>query len=392
MMPGSGGLGTYASVSSGHFISIGVALGGYLAIIPFAGPAEMMLLERILDMVYPGKFSHVGIWLILVLTILNLVGIDIFSSVQNIIVYVLLVSLLVIGITGLNGPNAQGISLMEMKQQATSMPGSILSLVVLALWAFCGLEYLCPFIEEARNPRRDMPRTMLLGAFTLLVIYGLVAYAAMRQVPHQDLTGSAIPHWLLVESLFGKSAGLVMVIFVLTASSSVTNSAIASMPRMLYGMARQGQLPAIFGKLHPRWNTPWFGILLIAALVIIPLVAFANAKEIIFILVISAAIFWLAAYIVAHISVIILRYRYPKFHRPFKSPLYPFPQVLGILGMGYAILHNSPSPELSRQIFINSIIIFLAISLYAFLWVRFKMKKGLLETESIDAVNSRKID
>jgi amino acid transporter len=225
---------------------------------------------------------------------------------------------------------------------------------------------------------------MLLGAVVLLLVYGLLAIAALRNVSPDSLASSEIPHWLLVESLFGKSAGFIMVVFAITATSCVTNTVIASIPRMMYGMARQGQLPAIFGRLHPRWKSPWPGILFVFMLIFIPLVLLARAKDIILLMLISAATYWLVAYIVAHVNVMILRKRYPDYPRPFKTPLYPFPQLLGILGMGLAIWYNSPSAEISRQVYINSALMLSVISAYAFFWVKYRMRKGLLEAEPID--------
>jgi amino acid transporter len=149
-------------------------------------------------------------------------------------------------------------------------------------------------------------------------------------------------------------------------------------------MAHHGQVPSILGRLHPRWNTPWIGVLLVFGIVAIPLTILSNAKDIILLMLISATTFWLVAYIVAHLNVLVLRKKYPAFIRPFKTPLYPVPQILGILGMAFAIWNNSPSVNLSRQVYINSGLMFFGISLYSFLWVKYKMKKGLFETEPIE--------
>jgi len=384
MMPKAGGIGTYTAVAGGYFISIGVVLGGYLAVIPFAGPAELMLLERVVGTAYPGVFSHLGLMLLLLLTILNLLGINIFASVQNIIVYTLFVTLFMIGVTGLKGADAKGAIPAEIWQQLEHSGSSIFSLVVLALWSFAGLEFVCPLIEETKRPEKNIPKAMIAGAIMLLVVYSLIAFAGMRQIPSVILGRSEIPHWLLVETLFGKASGFVIVVFAFTATSCTANSIIASVSRMLYGMANQQQLPEVFKKIHPRWNTPWVGILFVAALVAVPLVFLSNAKNFIFLMLISAATLWLMAYIVAHINVMVLRKKYPAFIRPFKTPLYPLPQIIGILGMGYAILNNSPSPEMTIKVYTNAALIVVIVSLYSFFWVRFKMKKKLFETESID--------
>jgi amino acid transporter len=109
-------------------------------------------------------------------------------------------------------------------------------------------------------------------------------------------------------------------------------------------------------------------------------------ENIFLLLMISAAVLWLLAYVIAHINVIILRRKYPDYHRPFKTPWYPLPQIVGIIGIVYLIINNSPSPELTGKIYIN-VGIFLGITLlYAVVWVKFKMKKDLFEPEPIDHV------
>ncbi len=389
MMPKAGGLGTYTSVASGNFISIGVVLGGYIAVMPFNGPAELMLLERIVDMVYPGSFSHLGLIVLLLFTTLNFFGINIFASVQNVLAYILLVALLVIGITGFYGVDAKGINLNIIGEQLVGSGLSMISLLALALWSFAGLEFMCPLIEESKNPVRDLPRAMIVATGILLLVYGLIAFGGMLHVPADLLQRSELPHWLLVESMFGKSAGFVMVVFAITATSSVANTVIASLPRVLFGMALRGQVPSVFTRLHSRWNTPWVGIIFISALIGVPLVVLANKKDLILLLLLSAVTFWLAAYMVAHLVVILLRRKYPEQKRPFKTPLYPLPQILGILAMGYAIWYNSPSAEISRQVYLNSALMFAGISVYAFIWVKYKMKKGLLEAEPIEEIVSK---
>lgn len=384
MMPKAGGLGTYTTVALGHFPAIVVVLTGYIAATPFGGVAELMLLERIVDIIYPGVFTHLGILLLLLLTMLNILGINIFSSVQNTIVYVLLVSLLIIGFTGLNGADAKGIATAEMWQQLSHTKSSVLSLTVLALWSFAGLEFVCPLLEEAKRPEKNLPKAMLMAAVMLLIVYSLIAFAGMRQIPAATLAGSETPHWLLVNSLFTKTGGFVIVVFAITATSSTVNAIIAGVPRMLYGMANHKQLPAIFKKVHPRWDTPWFGILFFSSTVLVPFVLLSRGGGVIFLMLISSAVLWLMAYIMAHINVMLMRKKYPLYKRPFKTPMYPLPQLIGITGMGYAIWNNSPSAEMAAKVYINTGLIIGISVLYAFFWVKYRMKKKLFEAEKIE--------
>ena len=98
----------------------------------------------------------------------------------------------------------------------------------------------------------------------------------------------------------------------------------------------------------------------------------------------SAAAVWLVAYIVAHIDLIVLRRRYPGFSRPYQSPLYPFAQLVGIVGMGYAFINNSPAPEMTLTVYSYTGVFLGITALYAFFWVKFVMRRGLLESESME--------
>ena len=87
-------------------------------------------------------------------------------------------------------------------------------------------------------------------------------------------------------------------------------------------------------------------------------------------------------YIITHINVIVLRKRYPNLDRPYKTPFYPVPQVIGILGMLYAILYASETAD----IYYAAIIVLLIAVVFGVFWVKFKMKKGLFEPVPIEKV------
>lgn len=225
---------------------------------------------------------------------------------------------------------------------------------------------------------------MIMASIVLLIIYSMVALAGYLNVPQDTLAESDIPHALLIFTLFGESGKLIVAILAITATCSTINTVLATIPRMLYGMAHNQQMPAIFMKVHPKTQTPWVGILFVALLIMIPMVLLRSQEDIILTLMISAATCWLVAYVIAHIDLMVLRKRYPSFKRPFKSPWYPLPQILGIIGMVYMILNNSPSPEMTVQVYVNSGIIVLLAGIYAGGWVTYRMKKGWFEPEPIE--------
>ncbi len=384
MLPKAGSISAYTEVSMGHLPAIVATISGYLAPAVFGLPAELFLLESVLDTLYPGSFSQMGWVIIILLTLLNILGVDFFAKVQNLLAYLMLTALLVIGVTGLTEADPQGGSFLSFWEGFEHLDIGVLSLTTMALWSFMALEFVCPMIEETKNPNKNIPRSMILAAVVLLVIYTLVALAAYLAVPQEALAGSDIPHAVLITALFGESGKLIMAVLAITATCSTINTVLATIPRMLFGMAQNQQLPAVFMKLHPKSRSPWVGIGFVGLLIMVPTILLKGQEDIILTLLISAATCWLVAYIISHLNLIVLRRRYPDFKRPFKSPWYPLPQVLGILGMVYMILNNSPSPEMTLQVYMNAGVIVLLSCLYAGIWVKYKMKKGWFEPEPIE--------
>ena len=384
LLPKAGSISAYTEVAIGHMPAIIATIAGYVAPAIFGLSAELFLLEAVLDTVFPESTIQVGWLIIIVLMLLNILGVDFFAKVQSLLAYLMIISLLVIGIAGLSQSEPQGEAVITIWEGLKDLDISVLTLTMLALWSFFGLEFVCPMIEETKNPGKNIPRSMLLAAVVLLMVYALVALAGYLTVPLVALAESEIPHTVLVTALFGESGKFILTILAITATCSTINTVLATIPRMLYGMARNQQLPTVFTKLHPKTKTPWVAIVFMASLIMIPTVLLSGQDDIILTLVISAATIWLVAYIVSHINLIVLRKRYPNYKRPFKSPWYPFPQILGIIGMVYMILNNSPSPEMTLQVYMNAGLMVLIATIYAAIWVKFKMKKGLFEPESIE--------
>ena len=296
----------------------------------------------------------------------------------------MLASMTVIGVVGLTHAEPRGAPISSIVGELSHINLDVFGLTVLALWAFFGLEFVCPLIEEVKNPNEKHTTFDDWGSSFSFGRLFPGCTGRLQDGSGQELTGSDIPHWVLVLELFGEKGKFIMAVLAITATCSTINTVIATLSRMLFGMAHNNQLPKFFMKVHPRTKAPWAGIIFVASIILIPMMLLRGAQDIILTLMISAGTIWLVAYIVAHVDLMVLRKKYPAFSRPFKSPWYPFPQILGIIGMVYMIINNSPSPEMTVQVYINAGIILIIAGIYALFWVKFRMKKKLFESEPID--------
>ena len=385
MFPRAGTLSTYTEVAIGHFPAIVAVFSGYIVVAMFALSAELVLIDLLLAELFPGIFPpmSVAFGVLIFLTLLNIRGIDLFASLQTFLACTMIIALLVVGGTAVfSSPDPAAYELSEFGTNPLDWGG--LTLIALAIWGFVGAEFVCPLVEETKQPEKNLPRAMIAGVTVILFIYLFYCLGALFHVPTKTLAGSALPHLEYARAVFGEKGIVFLTIAAITATCSTVNTTLAAVPRMLYGMAHNAQTFSIFKKLHGKYQTPWVAIVFIAFVTGVPILIYGANADAILLLLTGAAVSWLIAYVIAHIDVMVLRYRMPNASRPFKTPLYPLPQILGIAGMVYAIIYAAPSPELKGQVFSIAGAVLGIGAIIAAVWVKFVMKRGLFQPESVD--------
>ncbi|MCG6541983.1 APC family permease [Pseudomonas sp. KSR10] len=384
MFPQAGTLATYTQKAIGHFPAIVAVFAGYVVVAMLALPVEMFLVDAIIGELLPGMFPAkvVPIAILVLLTITNLVGADVFARVQNLLAFVLVCALVLIGLCAVTGiaepyPAIEGAGVDW--SFASVADGSFLGLVALAMWLMVGVEFICPMINEVDKPERNIPRAMMLSLVLMLAIFLTFVVGASRYLSAETLATAPLPYLDYANAVFGKAGLLVATVMAIAATCSTINTVLAAVPRMLQGMAENGQAFPQMKIVSERFGTPWVAILFMAIIIAVP-VLLADIDSLIT-LVIAASTSWLLAYIVAHVNVLVLRRRMPEHARPYRTPFYPLPQLLGILGMAYVALNNSPSPEITALVYKITGGILLLISVIAALWVKFYMKRNLFEPD-----------
>ena len=241
---------TGIAVISAATISVGAA--GYIAVfLPF--PAIVLVIFVVLTM---GAIAAWGIkesvTFIGVMTLIEVGG---------------LVIVIVAGMLFLPGLFSR-LPEMVPPLQAPGTLGAILSTTLLAVFAFIGFESLANVAEEVDDPPRTIPRAIFLTLVIATLLYMLVVWIALLAVPVPELIQSSAPLALVFERLTGLSPRFMSAIaIVATLNGIIIQIILAS--RVLYGLSRQGQLPAVFGEVNPKTRTPLLGTTITAALVLL---------------------------------------------------------------------------------------------------------------------------
>lgn len=380
MLPSQGSLSSFAEAAIGNFPAILLVFAGYVTPAIFGLPAELILadtlLTQTLHLPLPPHFWPVA--MVVVFAVLNILGTDVFARVQTALSFVVLLFLGVLGLMALGGgaavAPAAGAGLAQLSGNTV-----VAGLVALAFWVFAGIEFVTPLVTEARDARRDLPRAMIGGLVALLVVQVLFVLGGAALLPRDQLATGATPHLDIARAVLGPHAGVAIAVLALLASASLINTVLAAVPRMLAGMADNGQVFPLLSWRHPRRGTPVVAILFVAALPLVGIAWSGGQVESILPLMIAASVAWLLAYVMAQVSLMVLRVRHPQLPRPFKVPGYPVVPLLAIAGMVYVIANSSPAPEMTRAIVTYTGVVLALFAVVGAVWVKGVMKKGLFE-------------
>ncbi|HKY94870.1 MAG TPA: APC family permease [Kiloniellales bacterium] len=165
---------------------------------------------------------------------------------------------------------------------AALLPGSLADLppilagTLIAFFAFVGFEHMVNVAEEVREPERVLPRAILLTLLITTALYVLLAAVAVSVIAPQMLAGSEAPLALIWEKAGG--AGWILAAI---GTFATLNGLLAMMilgSRVLFGLARQGSLPEVLGRVHERRRTPLLATAIIAAAVLLGALALPIAQ------------------------------------------------------------------------------------------------------------------
>ena len=231
---------------------------------------------------------------------------------------------------------AVGTGHVDPANWSTFLPfgwSGVLQGAALVFFAFIGFDAVSTAAEEARDAQRDLPRGIIGSLVICSVLYIVVSGVLTLIAPYQSLN-VASPVSAALLNVGVRWAAAVVAVGAIAGLTSVMLVQYYGQTRVFFAMAQDGLLPKFFGEVDPRTRTP-VKIITVCGVIMALLAGLVPLNEIAELVNIGT----LAAFTLVCGGVIVLRYRRPDMHRPFKAPASPLVPALGVLSCAYLMLN-----------------------------------------------------
>jgi len=198
--------------------------------------------------------------------------------------------------------------------------------------SYAGLLKIASVAEEIKNPTRNIPLGMVISLLVVSLLYGLMVLVTAGVLEPEVLSQSLTPISDGASVFMGQFGRVVLSFAAIFAFLSTANAGIMTAARSLVPLSRDGLLPGSLGRINQRFGTPHTALIVTGLLIAMALLLRLE------ILVEAASVVLILTNILSCISVIILREsRLQNYQPKFRSPLYPWMQIAGIIGFGLLI-------------------------------------------------------
>jgi basic amino acid/polyamine antiporter, APA family len=231
--------------------------------------------------------------------------------------------------------------------------------LVAVLWAYEGWHDVTFIAGEMRFPQRDFPRGLIGGTVIVVALYLSANFAYLHVLTPAEIASADRVALTAIRRVAGETGARLLTAAILCSILGAMNALVLAGPRAYYQMAKDGQLFARFGRVHPRWRTPADAIL-IQGIWSALLVVFIGGFSQLFTYVIFGG--WIF-YALAVGGVIVLRRKEPGLPRPFRVPGYPLTPLLFVTGAAFLVINTLATTP--RESLIGLAFIALGIPLFA---------------------------
>jgi amino acid efflux transporter len=263
--PNAGGMADYVRRAFGTFWGriTGVLI---LSAMPFGMSITAIIGANYLGSAFSWSSSTIHIaasLLIIVAVILNCIGVELSGRVQLVVISIILIIL--IFTVGSSMPHVRISAFYPFVSNGWVPVGQAMNLL---FFAFMGWEMIGHLAEEFYNPHKDIPLSLCVGFLLINILYFSIAFVTIGSSVYK--TGNPTTAMIdLIAYTWGTNSGIIVAFLGFIICYCTVHTFIAGFSRLVYAEAREGNFPASFGKLHPRYKSPYVALLSFIPLFII---------------------------------------------------------------------------------------------------------------------------
>jgi APA family basic amino acid/polyamine antiporter len=278
-------------------------------------------LSTILPLGPPSLYAALSV---LILTALNLLGVQKGKWTQNLLTAIKVVGLLMVVLAGMMVPSSS-----TPMVPAHPNPGASFGLaMVFVLLTFGGWNEAAYISAELHEVRRNMVRALLWGVGLITVIYLLINLAYLRGLGLKEMGQSEVVAADLMRRILGEGGAKFISLLIIVSALGAINACIFTGARTNYALGQDFSMFGFLGKWQERSNTPANALLFLGAISLMwVLLGGLVRKGFVAMVEYTAPVFW-CFFLLAGLSLFVLRFKEPEIPRPFRVPLYPFTPLL----------------------------------------------------------------
>jgi APA family basic amino acid/polyamine antiporter len=199
---------------------------------------------------------------ILLLSIVNYLGVKVGSRVLNVFVVLKVAALVVLIGAGAFAPASEGwwSAARESTGSIAATAGTFAFALVPILFAYGGWQNANYVAEEIKNPRRNLPLSLITGTIAVIVVYVLVNAVYLRALGLEGLAATTTPAASAAERMFGPLGDRFVTAAIAISTFGFLDLAILAPTRVYYAMAADGTFLPALARLHPKYRTPALAI------------------------------------------------------------------------------------------------------------------------------------
>ncbi|OHD19133.1 MAG: hypothetical protein A2086_05195 [Spirochaetes bacterium GWD1_27_9] len=325
------------------------------------------------NLVVDVNIKLIAIFICILFVLLNLFGVKEASKFQIILVF-LLIGVLIVYIF-------YGIFFVKVKNFENFSPYGVLSIFSTAGFVFVaygGLLDAVSIAEEVKNPSKNIPYGMILGLIVTILFYVAAVFITVGVLDGKKLALSLMPISDAAFVFMGNFGRIFLGLAAIFAFVTTANAGVMAASRYPMALSRDKLLPSLFGRISVKFKTPYFAIILTGFFMILVLLLDLE------VLVKTASTVLIVSNMLSIISLIIIREAKLQNYKPsFKSPFYPFIQIIGILSFLYLLIN------IGFQSLIITTFLFLTGFLIFFFYGRKKNEKEFAFLHLIERITSK---